>query len=187
VDARVSSHSTIRVRNIAYSVPSRLIGQRLRVEVYEGVLQLYLGRERVMEVVRARGDRGAVINFRHLVGPLLRKPGAFLNYQHREALYPTVEYRAAYDRLVEDHGERPGVIEYLHLLNLAVEHTVEAVQAAMAPWMKGIRKWRAAELRAVFAGGSVLVPEVAALAPELASYDQLLNASSPGEEVEHVH
>jgi len=187
VAPRVSSHSTIRVKNITYSVPSRLIGQRLRVEVHEAVLKLYLGREPVMEVARVCGDRGAAINFRHVVGPLLRKPGAFVNYQHREQLYPTAQYRAAYDRLVEDHGERPGVIEYLHLLNLAVEYTVEAVQGAMAPWMKGTKKWRAAEVRSMLAPGSVRVPELAALSPELASYDQLLNPSTPGEEVKHVN
>jgi len=183
---RVSGHSTIRVKNITYSVPSRLIGQRLRVEVYESVLQLYLGRERVLEVPRACGDRGAVINFRHVVGPLLRKPGAFVNYQHREQLYPSVAYRAAYDRLVTDHGERPGIIEYLHLLNLAVEHTVEAVQTALAPWITGARKWRAADVRATLTPALVVVPPLAALAPELLSYDALLNRPTENEEVAHV-
>jgi hypothetical protein len=186
----VSSHSTIRVKNITYSVPSRLIGQRLRVEVYESVLKLYLGRERVLEVPRACGDRGAVINFRHVVGPLLRKPGAFVNYQHREQLYPTVEYRSAYDRLVADHGERPGIIEYLHLLNLAVEHTVEAVQGALAPWMSGARKWRAADVRTTLRPALVVVPELAALSPELLSYDELLSRPSEkaeNEEVADVH
>ena len=172
---RVSGHSTVRVKNITYSVPSRLIGQRLRVEVYESVIRLYLGRERVLEVPRSCGDRGAVINFRHVVGPLLRKPGAFVNYQHREQLYPTVGYRGAYDRLVEDHGERPGIIEYLHLLNLAVEHTVEAVERAMAPWMSEARKWRATDVRGRLAPALVVVPEVAVLWPELMSYDELLN------------
>jgi hypothetical protein len=184
--ARVSGHSTIRVKNITYSVPSRLIGQRLRVEIYESVLKLYLGRERVLEVPRACGDRGAVINFRHVVGPLLRKPGAFGNYQHREQLYPTVEYRAAYDRLVADHGQRPGTIEYLHVLKLAMEHTVEAVQAVLAPWMTGAKKWRAAEVRATLTAAVVVVPELAALSPELISYDELLNHSDENGEVAHV-
>jgi hypothetical protein len=182
----VGNHSTIRVKKITYSVPSRLIGQRLRVEVYESVLKLYLGRKRVLEVPRACGDRGAVINFRHVVGPLLRKPGAFLNYQHREQLYPTVAYRAAYDRLVADHGERPGIIEYLHLLNVAVEHTVEAVQTAMAPWMTGSRKWRAADVRATLTPALVVVPQLAALSPELISYDELLNRPVDNEEVARV-
>lgn len=184
--ARVSGHSTIRVKNITYSVPSRLIGQRLRVEVYEGVLKFYLGRERVLEVARACGDRGAVINFRHVVGPLLRKPGAFANYQHREQLYPTVAYRAAYDRLVEDHGQRLGIIEYLHLLNVAVEHTLEAVQTALATWMSGSRKWRAADVRATVKPAPVVVPELAALSPELNSYDALLTQPGENEEVAHV-
>jgi hypothetical protein len=186
VGARVSSHSTIRIKHITYSVPSRLIGQRLRVEVYESVLKLYLGRERVLEVPRACGDRGAVINFRHVVGPLLRKPGAFVNYQHREQLYPSVEYRGAYDRLVADHGQRPGIIEYLHLLNLAMEHTVEAVQRAMAVWMAGARKWRAVDVRATLRPALVVVPPLAALSPELISYDELLHRPTENEEVAHV-
>jgi hypothetical protein len=186
LQARVSSHSTIRVKHIAYSVPSRLIGQRLRVEVYESLVKFYLGRERVLEVPRACGDRGAVINFRHVVGPLLRKPGAFANYQHREQLYPTVQYRAAYDRLVQDHGERPGVIEYLHLLKVAMEHTVEAVQVAMAPWMTGVRKWRATDVRATLRPTPVVVPQLAALSPELISYDDLLSPPMQNQEVAHV-
>jgi hypothetical protein len=183
---RVSAHSTVRVKNITYSVPARLIGQRLRVEIYESALKLYLGRERVLEVPRACGDRGAVINFRHVVGPLLRKPGAFVNYQHREQLYPTVEYRAAYDRLVADHGQRPGIIEYLHLLKLALEQTVEAVQQALTPWMTGDRKWRAAEVRATLTPAWVSVPQLAALAPELSSYDELLERPTQNPEVAHV-
>jgi hypothetical protein len=154
-----------------------LIGQSLRVEVYESVLQLYLGRQAVLELPRARGEGRTVINFRDVVGPLLRKPGAFLNYQHREQLYPTVGYRAAYDRLVQDHGLRPGVIEYLHLLRLAIDQTVEKVEGAMAAWMAGSRKWGAAEVRASLLPAEVLIPPVAELAPDLARYDQLISFS----------
>jgi len=177
VRAWVGEHSTIRVKKVTYSVPSRLIGQHVRVEVHEALLKLYLGREKVLELPRARG-RAAVINFRDVVGPLLRKPGAFLNYQHREQLYPTVTYRAAYDRLVCDHGQRPGAIEYLHVLKLAVEYTLEAVEAVMAPRLAGSKKWWAVEIRAALAPAPVEVPRVAALSPELLSYDQLLSGQS---------
>ena len=188
VDVRVSKHSTIRVKKIAYSVPARLIDQRLRVEVHESVLKLYLGRAPILELPRSRGDRGARINFRDLVGPLLRKPGAFLNYQHREQLYPTVAYRAAFDRLVQDHGQQPGVIEYLHLLKLAVDHTVEKVEAAMAAWMARSGKWSAVQVRASVVPPEVRVPPVAELAPNLESYDQLLGCHKGlEEEVAHVN
>jgi transposase len=187
VDARVSSHSTIRVKHVTYSVPSRLIGQRLRVQVYESVLKVYLGREQVIELARACGDRGAVIDFRHLIGPLLRKPGAFLNYQHREQLYPTVAYRAVYDRLIEEHGQRLGVIEYLHVLKLAADHTLEQVQTVLATWIAKPGKWRASDVRAAVDPGTVRVPEIAALSPDLTGYDQLLNPSAaPAQEVAYV-
>ena len=183
----VSKHSTIRVKKITYSVPSRLIDRRLRVEIHESVLKLYLGRERVLELPRARGDRGAVINFRDMVGPLLRKPGAFLNYQHREQLYPTVGYRALCDRLIEDHGQRQGVIEYLHLLKLAIDHAVEKVEAATQKWMAGSRRWGAAEVRNGLEPEELRVPSVAELAPDLSEYDRLLCGVDFSKEVAHVN
>jgi len=96
-----------------------------------------------------------------------------------------VAYRAGYDRLVQDHGQRPGVIEYLHLLNLAVDYTLEAVEAAMAPCLASVRKWRASDVRAALAPTPMAVPAVATLSPELASYDELLGSQSL-EEVAHV-
>jgi hypothetical protein len=184
VRARVGEHSTIRVRKVTYSVPSRLVGQYLRVEVHESVLRLYLDRELVLELPRSRG-REAIINFRDLVGPLLRKPGAFLGYQHREQLYPTVAYRTAFDRLVQDHGQRPGVIEYLHLLKLAADHSVSTVETAMTSKLARDKKWWAADVRAALTPAPVMVPCVAALSPELHGYDQLLSVELH-QEVAHV-
>ena len=113
-------------------MPSRLIGHTLRVELHEAELKVYLGRDFLFCLPRLRGDRGALVDFRHVIAPLLRKPGAFIHYRHREALYPSAVFRAAYDRLVADHGERPGVIEYLQVLKLAAEETVEKVEPRVA-------------------------------------------------------
>lgn len=185
VRARVTRNSTIRVRKVVYSVPSRLQGQWLRVELYESILKLYLGREKLLELPRARGAQRAVINFRHLIEGLLRKPGAFLNYEYREELYPSVQYRAAYDRLVADHGQRPGVIEYLHLLKLAADGSVDKVAAAMEPLLADKRKWTAAQVRTILCPDQVVVPLVVELAPEIHSYDQLLQPQDI-QEVAHV-
>jgi hypothetical protein len=177
----VSSHSLIRVNKHSYSVPSRLIGQRVRVQRHEAELKVFLGREFVLTLPRLRGDRGARIDFRHVIGSLLRKPGAFVNYKHREQLYPTLAFRAAYDRLVADHGERPGVIEYLQLLKLAAEETVEKVEARLQDRLDGPKKWRAAEVREDLAPAPKKVIELSSLTPSLSAYDSLLKA-----EVAHV-
>ncbi|MBS0174562.1 MAG: IS21 family transposase [Nitrospira sp.] len=177
----VSSQSLIRVNKHTYSVPSRLIGHTLRVEQHEAELKVYLGREFLFCLPRLRGDRGALVDFRHVITPLLRKPGAFIHYRHREALYPSTVYRAAYDRLVTDHGERPGVIEYLHLLKLATEETVEKVEAALVEPLAGSAKWRAVQVREQLAPTARKVIELAGLTPSLQAYDTLLES-----EVAHV-
>ena len=177
----VSSQSLIRVNKHTYSVPSRLIGHTLRVEQHEAELKVYLGREFLFCLPRLRGDRGTLVDFRHVITPLLRKPGAFSHYRHREALYPSAVYRAAYDRLVADHGERPGVIEYLHLLKLAAEETLEKVEAVLVKQLTLPGKWRAVQVREQLAPVARKVVQLAGLTPSLQTYDTLLEG-----EVAHV-
>jgi hypothetical protein len=183
LSCRVSQHSTIRVKKVTYSVPARLIGQEVRVQVYEGQLKVFHGRELLLSLGRAAGDRGAVIDYRHLIEHLLRKPGAFAHYVHREELFPASSFRLAYDRLVADHGERAGRLEYLHLLRLAAELGEAAISSLVGecsgPAHPG--KWRVADLRRYL--GLTQPPAVPELQfqPELASYDALISG-----EVTHV-
>lgn len=177
----VSSQSLIRVKRNTYSVPSRLIGHTLRVELHEAQLKVYLARDFLFCLPRLRGDRGALVDFRHVITPLLRKPGAFINYRHREALYPTPVFRGAFDRLVADHGERPGVIEYLHVLKLAAEETVEKVEPLLKAQLERSGKWRATQVRDQVAPVARKVIELSGLTPSLHAYDALLET-----EVAHV-
>ena len=90
-------------------------------------------------------------------------------------------FRAAYDRLVADHGERPGVIEYLHVLKLAAEETVEKVQAILEEQLKQSGKWRAKDVREQLVPATQKVVQLSALTPSLQAYDELLER-----EVTHV-
>ena len=177
----VSSQSLIRVKRCTYSVPSRLIGHTLRVELHEAQLKVHLGREFLFDLPRLRGNRGAWVDFRHMIAPLMRKPGAFIQYRHREALYPSTVFRAAYDRLVADHGQRPGVIEYLHVLKLAAEETVEKVEPLLQGHLARPGKWRAIQVREQLAPVARKVIELVGRTPSLKAYDTLLEG-----EVAHV-
>ena len=102
----VTSSSTITVLRNPYSVPSRLIGTLLTVRVRADVLELYVGTTRVVTLDRLHGRQQQCINYRHRISSLVRKPGAFANFRYRDALFPSLTFRRAYDRLVAQQPSR---------------------------------------------------------------------------------
>lgn len=98
---KVTSTSTINVRLMVYSVPSRLIGSTLKVHLYENRLELFKGQELVMELERAypkKGKRrGRKINYQHMIPSLKQKPGAFYGAQIREDLFPSEKYKLLWE------------------------------------------------------------------------------------------
>jgi hypothetical protein len=63
------------------------IGQEVKVEVHESELKIYAGRELLLTLPRQGGDRGVVLDYRHVIDHLLRKPGAFEEYRYRQELF----------------------------------------------------------------------------------------------------
>lgn len=99
VQARVTSWSTIQVARHSYSVPSRLIGEKVRVRLFEDRIQVYYGGVEEMSAQRLRGDDRYRVNYRHIVGWLIRKPGAFRDYRYKADLFPTEVFQWAYEQL----------------------------------------------------------------------------------------
>jgi len=128
---RVAKSSTIRVRTNRYSVPSRLIGQKVGVKISADSIEVsHLG-VFIQRMPRLIGSQGASINYRHVIDSLIRKPGAFENYKYREELFPTSYFRMAYDRLLETHSQKVADKTYLKLLELAAHESQDAVQEAL--------------------------------------------------------
>lgn len=176
VICRVSSGSTIRVKKVGYSVPARLIGQEVKVEVYERELKLYSGRELLLVLPRHCGDRGVVLNYRHVIDHLLRKPGAFERYRYREQLYPSRSFRDAHDRLVAKQGQRSGTVEYLRLLKLASEVGESDIEILLADYLSPpFPEWSVETFRRVLRPEPKPQAEVIELQPEWRSYDALLS------------
>ena len=128
---RVSWASTIRIKKTTYSVPARLIGTQVKVHIGELLIKVYCGREEVATISRLSGERASHIDFRHIITSLVRKPGAFANWKHREALFPSVIFRRAYDQLVENLGNYRGDRDYLLLLQLAADTSQTEVEEAL--------------------------------------------------------
>lgn len=121
---KVPPTSLIRIQRNVYSVPSRFIGNQLKAYVYRDNINLRFGTKDVLTLPKI--EEGASINYQHIIDSLIRKPGAFKDYQYRECLYPSINFRRAYDVFVENLTNASKV--YCELLKLAAmenEHEVE--------------------------------------------------------------
>ena len=90
---RVRSTSTIEVRSITYSVPSRLIGHQLTVHLRHDRLDLFLRSQFIETIQRLharKGHKGPLrrIDFRHVIESLRRKPRALLRAQLQADILP---------------------------------------------------------------------------------------------------
>ena len=180
----VNNSSTIRINKMVYSVPSRLIGVKLLAQIHENFIVLLDGALEVARMPLCRADRGAVIDFRHLIGHLLRKPGAFAGYRWREELFPADAYRGAYDRLTRigiDADKR-----YLEILKLAADEGVTAVENALEQLLADPRgAISAKDVRGVLDAWQALKEEWRSRAPlevRLEDYDALLGDFEEAEE-----
>ena len=129
-DVPVSRWSTVQTDRRIYSVPSRLIGETVRVRRHEEQVEVYLAGERQLVMPRLTREKMHAINYRDIIEWLIRKPGAFAQYRFRADLYPSLVFRHAYDRLCRDCAPRTADLEYLRILRQAartMESEVERV------------------------------------------------------------
>ncbi len=172
--ATVTSWSTIRVRRNTYSVPSRLIGRDVRVNVFEDRLEVfYGGGEPQLVVERLRGEGGRRINYRHIIWSLVQKPQAFARYKYREELFPSLTFRRAYDTLTAGGG-RHADREYLRILYLAATTMESEVEAALERLLAEQRLTSAEPVKALVAPSRPQVPALEAPRVDLSDYDGLL-------------
>jgi hypothetical protein len=94
---KVTRSNTLEVKRIVYTVPSRLIGETVRVHGYYDRLALFIGQTLTSTIPRvylkAGQERGKCIEYRHIIHSLPAKPQAFRFLQFRDELLPTETYR----------------------------------------------------------------------------------------------
>lgn len=132
---KVTKNSTVSINSNIYSVHNGLIGERLRVRQKTEQLEVWLGSELVDILPRIRGSNDRSIHYRHVIDSLIRKPGAFHNYVFREEMFPTTNFRLAYDQLC-DKSPSKGTKEYLKILYLAAKESEAQVQIALTHLLK---------------------------------------------------
>ena len=181
VSVRVTSSSGFILRKVFYTVPSRLIGYRLNLRIYDDRLECFVGQSLVLSLPRRRapsdGRRIQVVDYRHVIHSLRCKPMALLHLVYRDALFPRPAYRAAWERLIDACDARFACRTMVELLALAHERSCEAdLAAALAQQLLEGGMPDLADCAPGSPRASLRLPVVAVNLPSIASYDVLLPA-----------
>lgn len=168
------------VKQIFYSAPSRLIGQRLRVHIYDDRIEAYLGSSHVVSHPRARGQKSGhrihVINYHHVIHALKRKPGALANSIYCDSLFPRTEYVLTWRRLQAALSRRDACRRMVDILFLAHDKNAEVELAnLMADDLRQGRLSDARDLKTLLVPRDHSLPkDVAVNLPALSCFDTLL-------------
>lgn len=183
---RVSSGSLIKIDKQHYSVPTSLIGHMVSVHVHEWEIKVFYARKEVATLPRLIGQPEGHINYRHIIDSLLRKPGGFRDYRYREALFPSLVFRQAWDRFNTWYAPRRADLTYLHILHLAAQTLESEVGVALQLLLESQTPFTESEVAALLSPQVPAPPPIERGSICLAQYDQLLPSTSARQEVERV-
>ncbi len=173
VDVTVRKWSTVHVAKRAYSVPSRLIGHKLKARVHPDVVEIWIGKSLLETMPRLRGGEHHRIDYRHVIWSLVRKPGAFAAYRYREDLFPSLTFRRGYDALCAGRGDRADV-EYVRILHLAASTSEADVTRALDHLLDKGEAFDFIAVKALAQPTTSAIPLVEIGVPDLGVYDDLI-------------
>ncbi len=179
VPVRVTSSSTINVNRVLYTVPARLIGERLVVHLFDDRLVLFHGTIEVLRLARGYPPpgkrRGRCIDYRHIIDWLAKKPMAFKGLQFRDELLPTEDWRRIWSHLSRDLEPRQACKRIVGALKLAADHDCELDIATY--WLAAMEQGHTPdlpELQRRFGKKPVPAPKQHVKQHDLAAYDAFL-------------
>jgi len=180
----VTSSGGFILRKVFYTVPSRLIGHWLNVRLYDDRLVCFLGSTEVATLRRGRSPdhnkRAQVVDYRHVIHALRRKPMALLNLVYRDQLFPRAAYARAFEALLAGVGDRSACRTMVGLLALAHDRACEAELAkAIDADLDAGRLPDLAAMRERFQPDAASIPDVVVELAPLSAYDELATVIAP--------
>jgi hypothetical protein len=184
-EARVTRCGTFTVRAILYSAPSRLIGHRLKVRLYSDRLDCYLSGALVLTLARgtrSSNGRGRMLDYRHFIDALKRKPQAFKGLAFRDALFPREAYRRTWEQLDLQLTQRQACQTMVALLEMAARDGIEGVLAERLEALLVVGELPDVKaLREEFAPRKSELPQITVVMPAASVYDALLPSANEDE------
>ena len=185
---KVTTSSTIAVKRGLYSVPSRLIGENIRVHLYHDRLECFVGQTSVITLPRVYPKipegRTRRIDYRHVIHALAAKPQAFRFSQIRDDLLPTLQYHQLWRRAQQQFDPQQACKWIVSVLRFAHDHDCESrladelLQQNPLPELKTLQKR--------FIQHHVAQPDIPPRQHTIDVYDRLLSGNWMTQEMAHV-
>lgn len=180
---RVSTSSSIHVKRVLYTVPSRLTGESLRVHIYDNRLEIYLGATHTLTLPRVfasdHNHLARQVDYRHVIASLERKPQAFRYSQIRDDLLPNETYKAVWAWLDKEMEPRKACKTIVGILALAYRADCEKQLGDFLQTMMTQQTVPSLhKLQQRFEKKQQAVPRVEVKQPPAASYNALLVGNS---------
>ena len=155
------------------------------MRLYDDRLECFLGSTQLLTLRRGRppqgsGKHGHVVDYRHVIHALRKKPMALLNLVYRDQLFPRRAYARAFEALLARESEKQACRTMVGLLALAHERACEAelAHAIDADLDAGVLP-DLDRLRDRFKPDRAAIPDVAVELVPLSAYDELAAVRAP--------
>jgi hypothetical protein len=173
---KVSGLSMIVIRNMTYSVPSRLVGHTLTIHLYQDRIEGYLGSSQVFNMQRGQFKISRyVIDYRHIIHAFIKKPRAFRYCKYRDHVLPSQSYREIWHYLDAKESREVAPKLILRLLKLAADYDCEFELGEHVLGL--VKKQLPIDIERIerdFNGSNPRLPDVPCIQHSLNHYDGLL-------------
>jgi len=133
IATKVTTSSTITIKRTLYSVPSKLIGANLKILLYHDKLECYVGTNKITTLRRVYTHKGQprarLINYKHVIDSLVKKPQAFRYSQIQEDLMPSELYKQLWQQCnvqFDSHSACKWMVSVLKIASMSQNETALA-------------------------------------------------------------
>ena len=124
--SEVNKYGFVLAAGRRYSVPEQYKFRQVEIRLYSKRIEIFLNGQKIKEHTRQtnKGPRKPSIDFMDHVEAMLRKPGAFTYYKHKDSFFPTEVFKELYYR-------NPDNKKYLTCLSQCKNHSIAEVELAI--------------------------------------------------------
>ena len=185
---KVSSHSMINVKHMYYSVPGRLVGYTVTLHIYQKVIVGYIGANKAFSLERkyiSECSNRYIIDYRHVIHALVRKPKAFRSCKYRDSLLPSYDFKQIWLHLEKSCDIDSANRIILRLLKLSYDHDCESRLTKACIQLISKNKAISIEcLESEFNTSNPILPTTSCNQHSLHGYDKLLKVNVTGGDYE---